>query len=659
VRTNRRKRKTKATKSPRAERGIQPTHVAEAGNRSDLAWTAAIFFLHTLGVALLFSPVEGVLTSEPVIEQDWGLHFHHLNSLATFWRQESRLWGYNPFFMAGYPSNTIQDLSIKFFELMAIGLSSLALSPIQWFKLGVFFANASVPWMMYLAARNFFVADDSKRVATTAAAFLGTVYWWNSLPREMFFYGMIGFPAASYLSIAGASLFYRLVKDPGKFGSVHFGWLIFAAASLPLHAQSVIIFLPPIVALLLISPRLLTYRLMAWVAGAATLSLAVNVIWLVPALNHRADDVSIAIVEQLPLFVSTNPFTFLLDYLGPQGYWTFRSPFAEKGFRLALLALGMLGIWRLMQSQHRDLGILLASAALGLFIVTYFGAFLDLVKSWQPLRFKVPFDLFLVIAAAYSISKWFHARPTTPVVVPILLGCGLIAFLVNLAATESTGKLRLRTQLNAQSLAVIDWIERETPAGARVLFEESGDETGFVYDGVYLSSLLPHRTGRQLIGGPINLYNDRHHFAEFHSGRMFKRDVASLSDEELRNYFRLYNVGAVVAFHPASIERLQSVPGLVTVEQRTGPVHLMKVNQPLGWFLKGEGNLSAGLNRLELSQLSGNEIILKYHWVQGLTASPATGIEPVQVAGDPIPFIKLSQPPANVTLRVGWVDGQN
>jgi hypothetical protein len=27
---------------------------------------------------------------------------------------------------------------------------------------------------------------------------------------------------------------------------------------------------------------------------------------------------------------------------------------------------------------------------------------------------------------------------------------------------------------------------------ARVLFEESGDETGFVYDGTYLSSFIPH-----------------------------------------------------------------------------------------------------------------------------------------------------------------------
>jgi hypothetical protein len=185
-----------------------------------------------------------------------------------------------------------------------------------------------------------------------------------------------------------------------------------------------------------------------------------------------------------------------------------------------------------------------------------------------------------------------------------------------------------------------------------VLFEESGDETGFVYDGMYLSSFMPHWTGRQLIGGPINLYNDRHHFAEFHSGKLFKKDLRTLGDDEIRNYFRLYNIGAVVAFDPASIQRLQSVPGLVTLDRRVGPVHLLKVNQPLSWLLQGEGKVKASLNRLEVSEVKGNEVILKYHWTQGLAGTPATKMAPVKLYDDPIPFIKILDPPAKFTLQI-------
>jgi hypothetical protein len=228
-----------------------------------------------------------------------------------------------------------------------------------------------------------------------------------------------------------------------------------------------------------------------------------------------------------------------------------------------------------------------------------------------------------------------------------------IGFLVNILQTESRGKMHLRTEMIPEIRAIVDWVGRETPRDGRVLFEESGDESGFVYNGIYLSSFIPHFTGRQLIGGPINLYNDRHHFAEFHSGKLFKRDIQTLSDEEIRNYFRLYNIGSVVAFYPASINRLLAVPGLVQVKQRIGPVHLMTVGQPLTWFIQGEGKIAAKLNSIELSQLSGKETVIKYHWTRGLVAVPTSTVIPTIIGDDPIPFIKLVDPPRALELHIG------
>jgi hypothetical protein len=62
--------------------------------------------------------------------------------------------------------------------------------------------------------------------------------------------------------------------------------------------------------------------------GAAAASLLANSPWL---FAHRNDDVSQAMIEQLPLFASTDPFTFLIDYLGAKGYWTFRAVVCRKG----------------------------------------------------------------------------------------------------------------------------------------------------------------------------------------------------------------------------------------------------------------------------------------------------------------------------------------
>ena len=650
------KRKTHV-KAPPGTAPSSPIQNRWLHENGSLLAAGAIFLAHVLGLASIFSSWTSVFSSAPLISQDWGLHFHHLGSLEAFWRQDRMVWGYNPFFMAGYPSNTIQDLSIKLFEFAALGLSTFALTSLQWFKISAFTAMASVPWLIYFTAQNFFTTHDHRNVIALAATFLATVYWWNSLPREMFFYGMIGFPAACYLSVWGVSLFFRLALHPDSFGPVHLAWLVFASAILPLHVQSSIVFLPPAAAILLSSRGMLNGKLAAWIAAAALLSLSINAVWLLPALSHRADDVSSVIVDQLPLFASSNPFTFILDYLGPQGFWTFRPAFFEKGFRIALLGLGVIGIRRLLHDGNRTAGMLLATAVTALFIIAYFGALISLLKPWQPLRFKVPLDLFLVISAAYAVAQWHNARGSARAFrVPIILLGGLFTFLINLAQTESTGKLQLRAGLNPESIAVAEWITRETPVTGRVLFEESGDETGFVHGGAYLSSFLPYLTGRQIIGGPINLYNDRHHFAEFHSAKIFKREVQRISDQELQDYLRLYNIGAVVAFHPASIKRLQSIPRLVTLEQRFGPVHLMKVNQPLTWFIKGSGKVTAGFNRLELAELTGDEVILKYHWIDGLTASPPVKIEPIKIADDPIPFIKLINPPARVVLRAGALD---
>ena len=88
-----------------------------------------------------------------------------------------------------------------------------------------------------------------------------------------------------------------------------------------------------------------------------------------------------------------------------------------------------------------------------------------IMKPWQPLRFKVPLDLFLVIGAAYAVVQWLSARGSARALgARYRTRCGLFTFLINLAQTESTGKLRLRAGLNPESIAVAEWITRETPA---------------------------------------------------------------------------------------------------------------------------------------------------------------------------------------------------
>jgi len=77
-----RKPKTRRESSPKQQPGQIQNRVLN--DRNSLAWAGAIFLLHAVGLVLLFSPMQGVLNDQPIIEQDWGLHFHHLKSLQSF-----------------------------------------------------------------------------------------------------------------------------------------------------------------------------------------------------------------------------------------------------------------------------------------------------------------------------------------------------------------------------------------------------------------------------------------------------------------------------------------------------------------------------------------------------------------------------------------------
>src|SRR5688572_22091251 len=77
---------------PRRPQTRPPLLVPVSRERTALAWTSLLFLLHGLGVTLLFSPIAGLVDNQPVIEQDWGLHFHHLSSMHAFWRVDQNLW---------------------------------------------------------------------------------------------------------------------------------------------------------------------------------------------------------------------------------------------------------------------------------------------------------------------------------------------------------------------------------------------------------------------------------------------------------------------------------------------------------------------------------------------------------------------------------------
>lgn len=617
-------------------------------------WLGLLTTLHTLSLVLLFEPWGAAFSSEPVKVQDWGLHFHHLRSVEAFWGEEHRLWGYDPFFMAGFAANTLQDLSIKLFEFGALLLAPL-LGLVRSFKLAVLAAHGAVPVLCFASFRGFFPDEGESRQGALCAALLGAAWWWSAEPREMLFYGMVGFPFACVLGLFTLSVFARLTRSVARVSGLHLGWLALAALLVAAHAQAAVVLpLPGLILAVGAADVVARRRALLWgVLGVLAVLLA-NWPWLSVFWAHRENLNLVELGASLPLFASDDPLTFLKDYASTTSYWSFRTTAAGKVLRLLLLVGGVLGLVRLARAGRRVLAWALGAVVVSIFLLTYFGSFVPTLRGWQPLRFKVALDLFLLLPCAWLLGEALRAeaprrwrRLAWAGVALAALGAGL-----TVVQTEADPRFRLRTTLKIPVEVLVDWMKTRAPEDGRLLFEESGDESHFQYNGAYLSSFLVAATGRQLIGGPLNELVDRQHFAELHSGRFLKRPIDSFTDGELRRAFELYNIGAAMVFDPDTVRRLEGLPDLFTLDRRLGPLSLFVGKGERSWFLEGKGRVKASFGRLELAEVEGETVVLKYHWISGLVAEPATVIESRQILDDPIPFIVLKNPPRELVLRL-------
>lgn len=61
--------------------------------------------------------------------------------------------------------------------------------------------------------------------------------------------------------------------------------------------------------------------------------------------------------------------------------------------------------------------------------------------------------------------------------------------------------------------------------------------------------------------------------------------------------------------------------------------------------------VSRGINALTLRIGPTHEAIVKYHWVDGLRSDPPAELSPWQSPLDPQPFIRIRNPPPELTIR--------
>jgi hypothetical protein len=218
--------------------------------------------------------------------------------------------------------------------------------------------------------------------------------------------------------------------------------------------------------------------------------------------------------------------------------------------------------------------------------------------------------------------------------------------------------------LTSEPPARLRWLVEQVKGamrpGERLLYEEGGfgySEGGVPvadpYQGGRFSGLLPWRTGIELIGGPYLHASLKTNFTQFGEGQLFGR--RDWGRDHFVRYARLYRPAFVACFSPRARGFCRSNPDLIEVLGEEGGLLFGRVKGFPGAAIEGEAEVDAAAGRLRVRSAKpgvDGTVVLRYHSVPCLRATPPARWEPVFLEQDPTPFIRLLSPAATFEFEI-------
>jgi hypothetical protein len=188
------------------------------------------------------------------------------------------------------------------------------------------------------------------------------------------------------------------------------------------------------------------------------------------------------------------------------------------------------------------------------------------------------------------------------------------------------------------------------------LYEEGGkSQPGIpdIFNGDRYSGLLPFLTKVEMLGGPFLRVLVKTNFTQFGEGRLFGEE--NWGRDHFVRYATLYRPAAILCWSPHSRAFCRANPDLIRVLEDDGVLMLGRVEGFAGATIVGTAEVEAEPGRLRVSGATGGVdgmVVLRYHSVPCLRTRPRVQWDSVYLERDPVPFIRLRQPPGRVTLEL-------
>jgi hypothetical protein len=587
--------------------------------RLDLVWLLPAAVAHGLGLAAYVNWAD-VVRNPPFHYTDYATHYAAVDAVSHF-LAGGRLWGYSPYFLAGFAEGTLFDIDNKGVELASYWLSRAGLSLPHAVNLVMLALMACAPFAIYAAAR---MLNLSAAAAGLAQWMMLAIWYGDGAVRWMWQGSILAFAAGALGSLVVAAAFWRWAA--GGVGAGRLSvliWFGLGPLTFWLHAEAFVILAIALVAGLLFFGRRWSRRawlvLLAW----AAVVMVVNWPWLEPNLRH----------------LYTVSATY--DLQGGLAQLRYDATAPHSLLRLAVLVMAALGLlaWRKVGVQWWRAAALCIAIWL---VLAYAGGYLGL-GALQPYRFILPvLALATLPGGGWLVELWSQSRRAAVLVLVVLSVAAVSALYwarpqglrqVDGTPTDSLSGPQPAERAVCQTLAGLD-----LPAG-RVMTNDWR-----------LGAWLPACSGAQVIGGPYSRVWTQFNHANADQERVFGQLVATISPADLAAVLSQYNVHWVVvnvAFRNwvnlADWDRQH--PGTFVPVAQQGPFEIMAVAQPSTWFFQGAGTVRADYNWLAVRGATPGGIVLKYHWLPSLRTVPALPIRPVYIGGDPIAFIAVDNGP--------------
>ena len=620
-----------------------PGIYAEQGGRSyascGLILVALIAQIGFLGFSM---PLNELASGGWFFNIDNPYHIYQLE-LGRALQAQGRWMGYDPFFGAGDLAGLNSNVSARFALVIAAFMpASLPITSV--YAVYVLICSLVAPISIWGLGQVLRWSLWHKIFALV----IGFLLWWVGVFHWYHTAGMVSFVCACYVAPLYAAWTYSLCDPATPARPAKMLWAGLAGgAGMWLHP----LFCIPVVLLFLCFVLLGSGRNRFWLLlGRACVIAIVTALLSLPWVLGLAR-IGAHISGEQP-YQKAVGLQILIDSLG----------FGTGGATGALInsllvAICLIGVsvgrggkqWTVRPFLMVGLGLLLFAA---------FAASSPILAKVQPNRFVGPAYLLIGMAAAYYLAAlvgWAKVQGHSASKVGVLsVGVLVALFLGRELQREISpgshghhGKAPPEISSTPQVVAQLEnWIKTNTSENGRILFQTS---LGRVHGGGHVAGYLAATTRREFMGAAYPHFMPQ---LSCWDTSCFGRAISTMPHDFFWRAIENFNVSWVIAHSSEFKSFLQSIPEIKMVAAFDG-ISIYQVDGMRTFVQAGSGQvLGRDFNRIEVGDVSGPALTLRYHWVPGLETVPSSRIESYAWSADFPPLIRIINPPAKFILRL-------